>query len=105
MGVLNSSNGKDHALMVQGNKNVKSKEKRIVKKPKWEIEDESSKPTDEDSVKKGMKKGSTSKCSYCSKGFHSENKCFNKKMYIMSQLLENHNIEVLDELEKLVDSS
>ena len=71
MGVLNSSKGKDHSLLVQGNKNVKSKEKQIVKNPKSEIEDDSSKPTDEDSVKKGKKKGSTSKCSYCSKGFHS----------------------------------
>ena len=70
MGVLNSSKGNDHALLVQGNKNVKSKQ--IVKKPKSEIEDDSSKPTDEDSVKKGKKKGSTSKCSYCINGFHSD---------------------------------
>ena len=88
MGVLNSSKGKDHALMVQGNKNVKSKEKQIVKKPKSEIEDEISKPTDEDSVKKGKKKGSTSKCSYCSNGFNSENKFLNNNMDIMSQLLD-----------------
>ena len=51
MGVLNSSNGKDHSLLVQGNKNVKSKQ--IVKMPKSEIEDDSSKPTDEDSVIEG----------------------------------------------------
>ena len=69
MGVLNSSKGKDRSLMVQGIKNVKSKEKQIVKKPKSEIEDETLKPTDEDSVKKGKKKGSTSKCSYCRNGF------------------------------------
>ena len=55
-----------------------------MKKPKSEIEDESLKPTDEYSVKKGKKKGRTSKCSYCSKGFHSENKCFNNNMDIMS---------------------
>ena len=60
--VINSSKGKDHALLVQGNKNVKSKQ--IVKKPKSEIEDDSLKPTDEDPVKKGKKKGSI-------KGFHS----------------------------------
>ena len=69
MGVLNYSKGKDHALLVQGNKNFKSKEKQIVKKPKSQIEDESSKLTDEDSVKKGKKKGSTYKCYYCIKGF------------------------------------
>ena len=61
MGALKYYKGKDHALMVQGrkyhflmvqgSKNTKSKEKKIVKKknPKSEIEDESSKPTDEDS--------------------------------------------------------
>ena len=75
------------------------------KKPKSEIQDESSKPTNEDSMKKIEKKGSTSKCSYCSTGFHPEKKCFKKKMDIMSQLLEKHKIEVPDELEKLVDSS
>ena len=105
MGVLNSSNVKDHYILVQGNKNVKSKEKQIVKKPKSEIEDDSSKPTDEDSIKKGKKKGSTSKCSYYNKGFHSEKKCFKKNMDIMSHLLDKHKIEVPDELEKPVDSS
>ena len=34
MGVLKSSKGKDHALMVQGRKNAKSKEKQIVKEKK-----------------------------------------------------------------------
>ena len=75
------------------------------KKPNSDNEDESSKPTDEGSMKKVKKKGKTSKCYYCIKGFHLENKCFKKNMDIMSQLLENHNIEVLDELEKHVDSS
>ena len=56
------------------------------------------------SMKKVKKKGSTSKCSYCSKGFHSEKKCFKNKMDIMYQLLEKHNNEVLDELEKPIDS-
>ena len=98
MGVLNSSKGKDHALLVQGSKKFKSKEKQIVKKPKSEIEDE-------DLMKKVKKKGSTSKCSYCRKGSHSEKKCFKKKMEIMSQLLEKHKIEVPDELEKPADSS
>ena len=107
MGAIISSKGKDHALIAQGNKHIKSKEKKVVKekKPKSDIEDESSKPTNEDSVKKGKKKGSTSKCSYCIKGFHSENKCFKKKMDIMSQLLEKHKIEVPNELEEHVDSS
>ena len=75
------------------------------KKPKSEIEDKSSKPTVEDSVKKVKKKGSTSKCSYCRKGFHLQKKCFKKKMDIVSQLLEKHNIKVPDELKKFVDSS
>ena len=107
MGVLKSSKGKDHALMVQGRKNTKSKENQIVKekKPKSKIEDESLKSIDEDSLKKDEKKESTSKCYYCRKGFHLENKCFNNKMDTMSHLLEKHNIEVPDELEKLVDSS
>ena len=70
------------------------------KKPKLEIEDESLKPTNEDSIKKIKKKGSTSKCYYCSKGFHPEKKCFNNNMEIMSHILEKHNIKVPDELEK-----
>ena len=101
MGSLISSNWKDHTLIVQGSKNARSKEKN----PKSEIEDEGSKPTDEDSMKKVKKKGSTSKFYYCRKGFHLEIKCFNENMDIMSQLLEKHNIEVLDELEKPADSS
>ena len=107
MGSLKYSKGKDHALMVQGSKNARSKEKQIVKekKPKSEIEDESSKPTDEDLVKKVKKKGSTSKCYYWSKGFNLENKCFKNNMDIMSHLLDKHDIEVLDDLEKPGDSS
>ena len=84
MGVLNSYKCKDHSLLVQGSKNFKSKKKQIVKKPKSEIEDESLKPIDEDSVKKGKKKGSTSKCSYCRKGFNSDNNHFNKMDYHVS---------------------
>ena len=57
MGFFNSSKGKDHSLLFKGNKNVKSKEKQIVKKPNTESEDDSSKPTDEDSVKKVRRKG------------------------------------------------
>ena len=57
---------KYYYLMVQWIKNTKSKETQIVKekKPKPEIEDESSKPADEDLVKKVKKKGSTYKCYY-----------------------------------------
>ena len=71
MSFLNSSKEKDHSLLVQVNKNVKSKEKKIVKKPKLEIEEDSLKPTDEESVKMGKKKGRTHKCYYCIKVFHS----------------------------------
>ena len=69
MGAIRISNGKDHALIVQGSKNSNSKEKKIVKgkKPKSNNEDESSRPIDDSSVKKFKKKGSTSKCSYCNK--------------------------------------
>ena len=56
-------------------------------------------------MKKVKKKGSTSKCSCCSKGFHSENKCFKNNMDIMSHLLYEHKIEVPEELEKPIDSS
>ena len=75
------------------------------KKPKLDSEDESSKRTYEGSMKKAKKKGSTSKCSYCCKGFHLEKNFFNNKMDIMSQILENHNIEVPYELEKPAKSS
>ena len=73
-----------------------------MKKPKSKIEDEDSY---EDLMRKVKKKGSTSKCSYCSKGFHSENKFFKKNMDIMFQLLEKHKIKVPDELEKPANSS
>ena len=56
----------------------------------YEIEDESSKPTDEDSVKMVKKKGSTSKCSYCSNGFHPDKKCSKKNMDIMLLEFEYH---------------
>ena len=75
------------------------------KKTKSKIEDESSKPIDEDSKKKVEKKWITSKFSYCIKVFHLEKKCFKNNMDIMSQLLEKHNIEVLDELENPIISS
>ena len=81
MGVLNSSKGKDHALLVQGSKKFNSKEKQIVKKPKSESEDEDSY---EELMKKAKKKGSTSKCYYCRKGFHSEKKRFKNNIDIMS---------------------
>ena len=107
MGAFRSSKSKDHSLIVQGSKNTESKEKQIVKekKPKLQIEDDSLNRTDEDSMKKIKKKGSTANCSYCNKGFHIEKKCFKKKMDIMYQLLEKHNIEVSYEPEKLADSS
>ena len=106
MGALITSKFKDHDIIVQGSKNAISKEKKIVKetKPKSNNEDESLKPVDESSMKKVKKKGSTSKCYYWRKGFHLKNKCFNNNMDNMSQLLEKHNIEVPDELEKCVES-
>ena len=66
MDALKYSNGKDHALTIQGSKNSRSKENKIVKekKPKSKIEDESSKSTNEDSMKKTKKKGRISKCSF-----------------------------------------
>ena len=107
MGSLIISKGKDHSLIVQGSKNAKSKEKQIMKekKPRSDNEDERSNLTDEVSMKKFKKKGITYKCSYCSKGFNIENKCFKNNMDIMSQLLEKHNIKVPYELENLVESS
>ena len=100
MGALRIYKGKYHSLIVQGSKNAKSKENKIVKEknPNSDNEDEGSKPTNEGSncMKKFKKKGSAFKCCYCSKGFHSVNKCFNNNMDIMSQLREKHNIEVLD---------
>ena len=72
MGSLRISKGKDNALIFQGSKNSKSKEKQIVKemKPKSDNEDERSNLIDEGSMKKLKKKRSTYKFSYCSKGFH-----------------------------------
>ena len=76
------------------------------KKPKSDDEDEGSNPTNEgsNSMKKFKKKRTSSKCSYCSKGFRPENKCFKNKMDIMDKLLEKHNIDVPDELVNLVES-
>ena len=107
MGDIIYFKGKDNSLIVKGSKDIKCKERQIVKerKPKSDFEDESLKPTDEGSMKKVKKKGSKSKCSYCRNGFHPENKCFNNNMDIMSQLLEKHNIEVTNELEKPFESS
>ena len=78
IGTLRTSNREDHALIVKGSKNSKSKEKKIVKekKPNTDSEDASLNPTDEGSMKKVKKKGSTSKCYYCSKRFNPKNKNF-----------------------------
>ena len=110
MGALRISKQKDHVVIVQGSKNANSKENQIVKekKPKSDNhEDEDSKLTDEglNSMKKFKKKGITSKCYYGRNGFLLENKCFKNNMEIMSQLLEKHNNEIPDELEKPVESS
>ena len=69
MGSLKSSNGKDHALIVQGSKDIK---KKIVKekKPKPDIKDENLNPTDEGSMNKVKKEGSTSKCYYYRNGLY-----------------------------------
>ena len=73
-----------------------------MKKPKSEIKDEDSY---EDLMKKVKKKGRTYKCYYCNKVLYLKNKCFNKKLEIMSQLLKKHNIEILDDLEKPAEFS
>ena len=106
MSYLRYSKVRCHASIVQRRKNSRSKEKKIVneKKPESEVEDKGSKPIDKYSMKKVKKKERTSKCSYCSKVFHPQKKFFNNKMGIMSHLLENHNIEVPDELENPDDS-
>ena len=102
MGALRISDGKDHALIVQGSNNANSKEKKLVKekKPRSGNEYGRSNLTDEGSMKKFKKKGSTSKFYYCRNGFHTKNKCFNKSMDIISHLLDKGSIEVPDELEK-----
>ena len=107
MGALIYSKVKYHALIVQGSNNARSKGKKMVKEknPNSDNEDESLKPTDEGSMKKFKKKGSTSKCYYCINGFNLEKKCFKNNMEIISHLLENRNNEILDELEKHVESS
>ena len=86
MGALRVSKGKYHAIIVQGSNNAKSKENQIVKEnnPKSDNDDERSNLTDEGSMKKVKKKGNTSKCSYCRKGFYPDNKCFKKNIEIMS---------------------
>ena len=58
------------------------------KKPKSDNEDECLKPTNEGSMKKVKKKGSTSKYCYCKKGFNIENKCFKNKLDIMSRFFD-----------------
>ena len=86
MGSLRYSKDKDNSLIVQGRKNTKSKENKIVKEknPKSDNEDEGSNPTNEGSVKKVKKKGIIYKCYYCNNGFHVEKKCFKNNMDIMS---------------------
>ena len=66
MGALRSSKGKDHALIFQGINNSISKDNQIVKEknPKLDNEDESSKPTNEGSMKKVKNKGRISNFSY-----------------------------------------
>ena len=56
-------------------------------------------------MKEVKKKGVKSKCSYFKNGFHPKNNFFKMNLDIMSNFLENYNIEFPDEIEKHVESS
>jgi hypothetical protein len=50
------------------------------------------KPFNDASESKGEKGRKGEKCTYCHKGFHSEYKCMQKKIDLMSQILQQNNL-------------
>jgi hypothetical protein len=50
------------------------------------------KPFTDASESKGGKGGKGEKCMYCHKGFHPESTCMQKKIYLMSQILQKNNL-------------
>ena len=97
MGTIKPS--KDQALVV-GDFKVNSKDKKKAKKPpnqkayKSKSHEESSSSKKNSQKKKG--KGEMNKRTYCGKIFHPESSCMKKHIDILTQILENQYISLLE---------
>ena len=71
-----------------------SKGKKKAKKPPEQKRDKNKSPEEPQGSKKN--KGERSKCTYCSKGYHPESSCMQKKIDMLTQILEKNNISLPD---------
>ena len=83
-----------HALTVHdgSHKYQKSKDKDKQKAPAHPKKEWYTKPFTDASVTKGEKGRKGEKCRYFHKGFHSESTCMQKKIDLMSQILQQNNL-------------
>ena len=96
MGAIKPS--KDQYLVV-GDLRVDSKGKKKYKKTPEQKRDKNKSPEEPQGSKK-KNKGEMSKCTYCSKGNHSESSCMKKQIDMLTQLLENNGISLPDRSKK-----
>ena len=89
-----------YQALVAGDSRVDSKGKKKAKKPLEKKRDKNKSQEDPQGSKKNFQKnknkGETSKCTYCSKGYHLESSCMNNKIDMLNQLLEKNNISLPD---------
>ena len=101
MGTIKPS--KDQAL-IAGDSRVDSKSKNKDKKPPEQKRDKKQSPKDLQGPKKNnqkkKKKGEMNKCAYCNKGNHTKSSCMNKKIDMLTQLLEKNGISIPDNSKK-----
>ena len=75
-----------------------SKSKKKSKNPPEKGRDKKQSPEDQKGPKKNTQKkknkGEMNKCSYCSKGNHTESSCMKKKIDILTQILEKNGISL-----------
>ena len=76
----------------KGKKNSNPKNPPYQKRVKYKSHEESSGSKKNSQKKNG--KGEMSKCAYCGKGFHPESSFMKKKIDMLNQLLEKHNISI-----------
>src|SRR5713101_6208165 len=101
MGTIKPS--KDQAL-ADGDSKVDSKSKKKAKNPPKKGRDKKQSPGDQQGPKKNTQKkknkGEMNKCSYCSKGNHTESSCMKKQIDMLNQLLEKNGISLPESSKK-----
>ena len=108
MGTIKPS--KDQASVAgDSNMDSKGKKKANLKKPTDQKKDKSKSHKESSISKKNSQKnkakGEMIKCTYCGKGFHPKSSCMKKQIDMLTQILENHNISLLEGAKKKESAS